>query len=215
MMESVANQFRTDKWADQPCRAEVWVEKDALLGVIGPVCRALEIPFMSLRGYSSASEFWAARKRFLRNWRHRQPTYVLHLGDHDPSGLQITADLRTRLENMCCRPGASQANEAWVEVERPALNYDQVRRYRPPPNPAKQTDSRYEQYVAETGLTDSWELDALDPDVLCSIIEDRVLELRDDTGWDDSESSQEEMRTQLTQAAERWPDVVSMLEESD
>jgi hypothetical protein len=57
---SCANQFAIDKWASQPCRVEVWIEKDALLGVIEPACVDLDVPYFSCRGYSSQSELWRA-----------------------------------------------------------------------------------------------------------------------------------------------------------
>lgn len=203
-MDSISTQFRTDKWAEQHVRIEVWVEKDALIGVIGPTCRQLEIPYFSTRGYPSASEMWSARQRIRRYTQSGQEATILHLGDHDPSGLHITDDLQ-RLTRMGCD----------VVVERLALNRDQVRRYLPPPNPAKESDSRYTRYVEDTGLTHSWELDALDPHVLQSLISDRVLQLRHTDLWDDAVTRQEAMRVQLTQAAAHWPSVTALLDDID
>ena len=67
-------------------------------------------------------------------------------------------------------------------VIRLALNMNQVRQYDPPPNPAKLSDSRAEDYVKEHGYS-SWELDALSPDVIMKLIEEAVKEIRDEKIW--------------------------------
>lgn len=60
IVNGAAQQFRVDLWATQPNRVEVWIEKDALVGVIEGVCQELDVPFFSCRGYTSQSEMWAA-----------------------------------------------------------------------------------------------------------------------------------------------------------
>ena len=62
-MGAVAQQFRIDKWANQPYRPEVWIEKDALSGVVEGICTELDVPFFSCRGYTSQSEMWAGAMR--------------------------------------------------------------------------------------------------------------------------------------------------------
>lgn len=210
IIQSAAVSFRTDKWANQPVRIECWVEKDALLGVIGPTCDELEIPYFSLRGYPSASEMWSARRRIRRYTsgvmgERKQRAVILHLGDHDPSGMHITEDLRNRLGQMRCE----------VTIERLALTHEQIVEFDLPPNPAKETDVRYRRYVAETGLFESWELDAVNPQDLQLLIEQRVLQLRDRSLWTVALEEQETMREQLTSAAARWEDVVGMLQDND
>ena len=101
---------------------------------------------------------------------------LLHLGDHDPSGIDMSRDNTSRL-NMFSRNGLFQ-------LKRLALNYDQVEEYSPPPNPAKTTDTRYEVYRNKYG-EDSWELDALDPTVIQELITAAVLDHRDDDLWED------------------------------
>lgn len=59
MAKEMAEQFQIDKWADQPYYCEVMVEKQALEGVLLPVCSNLDVTFMANKGYSSASAFYA------------------------------------------------------------------------------------------------------------------------------------------------------------
>lgn len=183
--------YRIDMWKHQPTRIEVWIEKDALLGVIEQVCRKWDVNYFACRGYASQSELYAAGKRI--EWRrqeHEQNTVVLHFGDHDPSGMDMTRDNCDRLSLF-----AGQ----YVEVRRLALNMPQVRQYNPPPNPAKLTDSRAGEYIAEYG-SESWELDALQPQVIAKLIEDGVREELDLDLWNAAVKKFDSDRAQLLDA---------------
>jgi len=118
---------------------------------------------------------------------------VLYFGDHDPSGMDMTNDVKSRLELF------SQGD---VEVHRLALNFDQIELYNPPPNPAKQTDSRYQVYKKGYG-EECWELDALTPTVLRDLVRDAVAELRDQEIWDDSLAVQDDQKEKLMNLAQR------------
>jgi hypothetical protein len=184
--------YQIDKWNGQPIRPEVWIEKDALLGVISGVCERFDVPYFSCRGYTSQSEMWASGQRALSRLQiDDQPTLIIHLGDHDPSGIDMTRDIRDRLEMFM----------GGLEVKRIALNMDQVDEYNPPPNPAKLTDSRIGGYIAEFG-SDSWELDALEPQVLVDLVEKTITAVRDDDLWDEAEAEEDEAKAILRRIAE-------------
>lgn len=203
IVEAVAKQYRTDKWADQKERPEVWIEKDALVGVIEGVCQANDVAFFSCRGYTSQSEVWGAAQR-LQGYRDAdQEPVIIHLGDHDPSGIDMTRDIYDRLELFLAGDP--------VEVERIALNRNQVDQYNPPPNPAKLTDARAQGYIARHGRS-SWELDALEPTVLAALIQDAIDGHRDSALWGDAVRHEENEREVLTAASERWVDVADFLE---
>lgn len=183
---AIAEQYRNDLWADQPRRVEVWIEKEALTGVIAKTCAELDVPFFACRGYVSQSEQWRAYRRSVQH-----PITVLHFGDHDPSGIDMTRDNDDRLNKIF---GGD------VEVQRLALNMDQVEQYDPPPNPAKMTDSRFAEYAVNYGQS-SWELDALEPSVINTLIRDAVQEIRDDELYDDALNVQENGRERLFEIA--------------
>jgi hypothetical protein len=167
--------YKIDLWADQEWRPEVWVEKASLEGVISEVCYDLRVNFLSLRGYNSQSMAWEAGQRFAGYIRNGQRPIMFHVGDFDPSGRDMTRDNRERIELFTGVP---------VLVQRLALNMDQIERYNPPPNPAKKTDARFKQYQLETGLDESFEVDALEPSVLQALIRDAVMRIRDEKKWD-------------------------------
>ena len=201
IMTTAASSFQIDKWGRQPYRVEVWVEKDALIGVVEVPCRRLDVPFFACRGYTSQSEMWAAAQR-LKSWRRRgQTPVILYLGDHDPSGIDMTRDVADRMTLFA----------GGLKVDRLALNWNQVEQYNPPPNPAKLTDSRAEGYIAKFGLS-SWELDALDPTTLAGLIETAVASFRDPALWAEAVEEEEEGLRLLQEAAGRWEDVAGFLQ---
>lgn len=172
-LASAKESYRRDLWLDQPCRPEVWVEKQALEGVIGNICNDLRVDFFATKGYNSQSEQWRAGMRFARYVQKGQRPIVFHFGDHDPSGIDMTRDNQERLSLFAGVP---------ITVIRLALNMEQVERYNPPPNPAKMTDSRAADYVEKYG-EESWELDALDPPTIQALISDAVGRFRDEDKW--------------------------------
>ena len=173
IVADAAGQYREDLWRGQDFRPEVWIEKDALLGVIEQVCDELRLPYFACRGNNSESEQYKAGKRFEAHLANGLTPILLHLGDHDPNGLDMTRDNRDRLA-MFARRG--------VEVRRLALNMDQVDRWLPPPNPAKETDTRFAAYAKQFG-SECWELDALDPTVIADLIRDEVEGMIDADAW--------------------------------
>lgn len=200
IVAACAAQFRNDKWANQPLRIEVWIEKDALSGVFDRVCKEEDIPYFSCRGYTSQSELWAAAMRHVRHQKNSQPVTVLHFGDHDPSGIDMTRDITDRLRMFGAR----------TTVERLALNMPQVEQYNPPPNPAKETDSRFSGYSDIHG-DESWELDALEPSVLAELVRTRVEALKDADAWSGSERIEQRHRDDLRDVSDRWDDVVAFV----
>lgn len=181
-IENALKFYNLDLWENQPRRVEVWIEKEALTGVIAKTCRMYDVPYFACRGYVSQSETYAAYQRSLEH-----PLTILHLGDHDPSGIDMTRDNLERLAHVM---GGD------VELKRIALNMAQVEEYDPPPNPAKVTDSRWADYMGEFGPS-SWELDALEPSVINKLIETEIALLTDTELMSDRLVEQKEDRDTL------------------
>lgn len=202
IVEACAAQYRVDLWEGQKFRPEVWIEKDALVGVIEGVSNEFGVPHFSCRGYTSQSEMWEAGQRLKRYLRDGQTPVIFHLGDHDPSGRDMTRDITERLALFM----------GGVEVNRLALNMEQVEQYDPPPNPAKTTDSRYAAYIAEFG-GESWELDALEPAVIAGLIRAAIEKLINRRKWDEKQKVVDDARRHLGLVAAEWDAIVERLEE--
>jgi hypothetical protein len=192
IVRSCADQYQIDKWEGQKYRPEVWIEKDALVGVIERVCNRNDVPYFSCRGYTSQSEMWSASQRLIEYEGAGQSPVIIHLGDHDPSGKDMTRDIEDRLYLF----------GSHMDVNRIALNMDQIRKYNPPPNPAKVTDSRASVYIQQFGRS-SWELDALDPRVLETLIEKTIKHYRDDKQWDVKVKLEQKHRKELEKVAKQ------------
>ena len=201
IVETCSRAFNLDRWADQDYRPEVWIEKDALVGVFERICNELDIPLLSCRGYTSQSEMWGAAQRMLRYKRGGQTPIVFHFGDHDPSGKDMSRDIVDRLELF---------TRGQMRFERLALNMNQVEQYNPPPNPAKITDSRAHGYIAEFG-DESWELDALEPSVLEGLVRGAIEGIVDEDAMTDAQATQDKHRKTLATIAERFDEVEEYL----
>lgn len=205
IVDTCAEQYRRDLWENQPNYVEVWVEKDALVGVLEKACDPLDVPYFSCRGYTSQSELYAAGKRLARKRRRGQEVHIIQLGDMDPSGWDMTRDIEDRLRMFA---------QSRVKVHRIALNMHQVEEYSLPPNPAKSTDSRFGKFVEEFG-DESWELDAMAPSAIDELITSTVRELIDEEEWRKTEQLQEKEKNCLQQVSSRWHEVAELVSRHD
>lgn len=248
LLRAAARAFARDKWRVQPNYIEVMVEKQALEGVLQPICEKLGVSFTSNKGYSSASAMFEAGRRLNHEFMNRairakllpermrderfplkeliedreqvnrlldcdlsqdeRPLFsltedaiadgwprigIIYFGDHDPSGIDMTRDVRDRLSMF--------SDAIPLEVHRVALNMDQIEELHPPENPAKETDSRAVNYIRKYGNS-SWELDAVEPAELARMVEEKILEFRDDEIWDKSVKQEEGERAKAMKAIE-------------
>lgn len=201
IIKACVDSFAVDRWRDCDHRFEVWVEKQALEDIVARACRPFDVGYIACKGYMSQSEMWAAAQRLRKYEAKGQQITILHLGDHDPSGMDMSRDIQDRLAMFRC--GAY--------VDRIALNMDQVEQYTPPPNPAKVTDTRAGKYIAEFG-DESWELDALEPKVLIDLIQGELSKVIDvDPSYEVRESDEYKGKELLGDASSRWPEVTKFL----
>lgn len=201
MIEDAFRGYHRDRWNGQRYRLELWVEKEALVGIFASICRRWDIDFFACRGYVSQSEMYRAAMR-MKSYAG-QELVILHFGDHDPSGIDMTRDIIDRMRMF----GAK------VRIERKALNMDQVEEHNPPPNPAKVTDSRFQSYVERYG-DESWELDALNPETLAELVEGAVNQYRDEDVWRETVEKEIEQRSWLKVARDQWDDLVEHMQDA-
>ena len=163
-------------------RRGVWPAKGKTPAVVRSVERIANGPVVGIEtstgtlytdGYvshnSSQSAMYEAGKRYIENCRNGRYPHLIYLGDMDPSGEDMVRDISDRLEMY---------NVGELQVTKVALTMEQVESYKPPPNPAKMSDSRAAKYVDKHG-TSSWEVDALPPAALSKIIREELSSLVD------------------------------------
>lgn len=167
-LERTPRRHHLPLWTGQDSYVEVWVEKEALSAVFERVADELGVVSLACRGYPSITTLKNAADR-LRSHPDKD-RHIVYFGDHDPSGQDIERHVRETLEGTFGVP---------VSVERAALNREQIDEHELPPQPAKSSDSRYEDFVEEHGDM-AVELDALPPETLRGLIRERVGEHYDE-----------------------------------
>ncbi len=146
--------YRKSLWHDADAYVEIWLEKDALAGVVMPITSECDVPLMVARGYASLSFLHGAAEYIAAL---DVPTYIYHLGDFDPSGVNAGEKIEQTLRELAPR--------ADIQFERIAVNIEQIERWDLPTRPTKTTDSRAK------GFGDiSVELDAIEPSALRSLV---------------------------------------------
>lgn len=197
IIQAAADSFAIDKWKDQPNHIEVMVEKQALEGVLLPVCERLDVNFTANKGYSSQSLMYRIGNRLRRLHQGMDKhIHILYLGDHDPSGLDMDRDVEERLALFSGYP---------VTFQRLALKWEQIEELQPPENPAKLTDSRADKYIEQYGDS-SWELDAIEPRELDRLVTEAVEDLRDPDLWIEAQSKENKMKEDLQEFADTYED---------
>lgn len=197
IISACANQYQIDLWENQDNYVEVWVEKDAMEGVVEKAAKPLRVPYFSCRGFSSMTAMWEAAMRIIGQTKNGKSATIYHLGDHDPSGIDMTRDIEDRLHTF----------RAQVIVERIALNMDQVEEFALPPNPVKLTDKRSTKYVDKFG-EECWELDALQPQFVVDLITDNVRSQMNKEQWKEDVAREKEQRGNIKSVAINWDNIV-------
>jgi hypothetical protein len=154
-LNNCAATYRKRLWDEVEAYAEIWLEKDALSGVVLPVTARYDVPLMVARGYASLSFLYTAAE-FIRSLD--VPTYIYHLGDFDPSGVNAGEKIEETLREL--------APAAEIHFERIAVTPNQIRDWNLPTRPTKQTDTRAKKF----GSDQSVELEAIDPRRLRSLV---------------------------------------------
>lgn len=195
-LNTLADTYRIDPWRGQENYVEVWVEKDALVDIVGQVATKLDIDYFSCRGYVSQSAMYRAAQRITNQICLGKDVTILHLGDHDPRGIDMSRDIEARLNTF----------EVFPTVRRIALNMDQIELYNPPPNPTKITDSRANEYINKFGY-ECWELDALKPEVINDLILSNVKPLIDKPLMKEVKSYMEKQRNLIAEISNNLDDI--------
>jgi hypothetical protein len=168
MLQRTAEAYRRDVWDNQDVYVEVWLEKDALAGVLYEVTKEWDVPLMVSRGYSSITYLHSAAEAIAAQGK---PAHIYYFGDYDPSGLDIPRKVEAGLREF--------APDAEIEFERVAVTDEQIVSMNLPTRPTKKSDSRAKNFVGE-----SVEVDAIPPKVLREIVSECITQHVDDRAYD-------------------------------
>lgn len=158
---TTARTYRRNLWNDQDAYVEVWLEKDALAGVVMEETATFDVPLMVTRGYSSLSFLSQAAESIEEADEAGKTAYLYYFGDYDPSGLDIPRKTEATLREM--------APDAELSFERVAVTPEQIEAFQLPTRPTKKTDTRSAGFIGE-----SVEVDAIPPADLRAIVRGRI-----------------------------------------
>jgi hypothetical protein len=157
-LEATARLYRKSLWTDADCYVEMWLEKDALSGVVFPVTSQFDVPLMVARGYASLS-FLHGAAEYIADLD--VPAFIYHCGDFDPSGVNAGEKIEQTLREMAPR--------ARIIFERLAVTPEQISAWDLPTRPTKVSDSRAKGF-GEISV----ELDAIEPNQLRYIVQSAI-----------------------------------------
>jgi hypothetical protein len=180
-MDAIIQQYRKDRQEGQDTYIEVMVEKDAISSVLKRVTEPLGVSILVNRGYSSVTALFDSYNRYVKAHNAGQNIVIFYLGDFDPSGLDMIRDLNKRILEFF--EGAGY-DDVQFEIRPIALTAEQIRTYKLPPNPAKLSDPRSEEYIKLYGRS-SWEVDALEPATLHELLDTNIRSLMDMDVYDE------------------------------
>ena len=156
--------LKIDYWRDAEVRVEVWLEKDALAGVVSDITNKWRVPLFVTRGYASESFAYEAANNANEDGR---PFRIIYLGDFDASGVHMARDLESRLRGFL-------DDEDLLLFDRVAVTPAQVKEWNLPSRPNKETDTRHAAFAAEFPGLEATELDAIRPDMLRNLVESEI-----------------------------------------
>jgi hypothetical protein len=158
-LEATRRHYRRDYWRELDEYVEVWLEKDALAGVLFRVTDEWGVPLMVTRGFASLSYVHNAAETIERIGK---PTHIYYFGDYDPSGVEIDRNLERRLRQF--------APHSEIHFERVAVRREQIVEYELPTRPTKRS-ANHGHGLHEGG---SVEVDALPPATLLQLVRDAI-----------------------------------------
>lgn len=184
MLKHTAETYRRAVWDSQQAYCEIWLEKDALSGVLYEETSAWDVPLMVCKGYPSISFLASAAEEIQNQAEQGKETFLYYFGDHDPSGVHISRKVEEDLREF--------APDASIHFERVAVTPEQIEEYQLPTRPTKKTDSRSKKFVGE-----SVEVDAISPSELRRIARECITQHIDQRAYDSLMVAEESERKAL------------------
>ncbi len=181
-LDDAARFYRRDLWRSAAAYCEIWLEKDALSGVIIPITSRYDVPLMVARGYASLTFLASAAEAISGQGR---PCFIYHLGDLDPSGVNAGEKIEQTLREL--------APDAEIHFERLGVTDLQSTQWKLPSRPTKTSDSRHKKF----GRADSVELDAIHPETLRDLVEAAIVRHIDPNQIATLEAAEASERTML------------------
>jgi len=191
MLNLTAETYRRAIWNEQPAYVEIWLEKDALAGVLMEETIPWDVPLMVTRGYASLSYLHEAAETIAEQGK---PAFLYYFGDYDPSGVDIPRKVEKTLREL--------APSAEIHFQRMAVTEEQILEFNLPTRPTKATDSRSKSFGRE-----SVEVDAIPPKHLREIAQRCIVQHVDKRIHERTMAIEQQELETLARISQNWPAV--------
>lgn len=194
-LEDSVRSFRKNLWDSQPHYVELWAEKDAILSIIQPIANSWGIPVFPCRGFASLTSLFEAARTFKAMEKRHKMSFILYLGDFDPSGLAIDAAIKEAWANFDMKP---------PRFERLAVLSQHIEQYALPTRPVKKTDGRAKNWVG--GCV---EIDTFTPAQIRELVDNRISQLVDPWQWEQTKMIERAEREALAEILNQSHDIIA------
>ncbi len=161
-IERAVQMYRRDLWIGT-VRVQVWCEKLSIAGLLLDVADPWTVPVYPARGFAGEPLVWADAQQIDYAFRAGlQRTAILYVGDWDPSGALMDADIERRLRRL-------GADAGLAEFRRIAVTEEQIMDWGLPTRPTKRTGTHAKGFLGR-----SVEVEAVPPERLRELLEKNI-----------------------------------------
>jgi len=183
-LKNTVESYRRNLWSTQTFYLEVWVEKDAIAGIVANTANSFGVPVFVARGFASLSSLYSAANTFREATDAGKTAVIYQLGDYDPSGVAAADSvLRAFRDDF----------KVDLEFIRVAVTEEQIRRLDLPTRPVKTSDSR----AATWEGGECVELDSMPPAEIRQLVESCIVQHIDAHEWKTLQKTEELERETL------------------
>jgi len=190
-LRNTVENYRRDLWQTQSSYVEVWVEKDAIAGIVADTANSFGVPVFVARGFASLSSLYDAANTFQAATNRGRNCVIYHLGDYDPSGVAAGEAMLRAFQN-----------DFFVDVEfvRAAVTEEQIDRLNLPTRPTKTSDTRARRWTGGECV----ELDTMPPAEIRALVEKCITQHLDLHEWEAARRTEQLERESMKTFLEAW-----------
>jgi hypothetical protein len=196
MLADAQSSYRRALWSDADARVEVWCESESVAGVIWPLTSEWDLPLYPMKGQTSASFAHSAAMTYRGDQR---PVIIYYVGDRDPAGLEIEANLADKLGKFSGRDD--------MTIQRLACTPAQIANLDLIGGPPKKRTWRHPTLGEQPFIGDAVEVEAIDAPILRDVVERAITKHLDQRALEVTLMVEEQERELLGNLARpEWTD---------
>lgn len=170
--DKLHNYYNRSWHEEQPAFISVLCEAAGMVPMLARVADRYRVPVASSSGFDSLTvKYDLYSEAAERMEEFGQDTILLHLGDHDPSGVALHESMADDFDAFAL----DHSYDPLIDLRRVALTPEQIVGYgiEPDPEGVKPSDSRSKSFI-QRGLEPAAQLEAIPPDTLIALVRQEI-----------------------------------------